>query len=56
MSSPEEEYRAFAGSRAAAPSYEASYNGGGQPLASATPTAGGHFSSEDLLTEDDIPF
>jgi len=43
-----------ASSRAAAPAYEASYN----PPQAAAPVAGStaHFSSEDLLTEDDIPF
>jgi len=41
-------------SRAAAPAYEASYN----PPQAAAPVTGStaHFSSEDLLTEDDIPF
>ncbi|HEY9688263.1 MAG TPA: single-stranded DNA-binding protein [Coleofasciculaceae cyanobacterium] len=42
-------------SRVATPSYEASYNNesGAVPGMSST---GSHFSSEDLLTEDDIPF
>jgi len=43
-----------ASSRTAAPAYEAAYN----PPQAAAPVAGStaHFSSEDLLTEDDIPF
>ena len=41
--------------RSAAPAYEASYT---PPQQTAAPVSGsaGHFSSEDLLTEDDIPF
>lgn len=44
-----------ASARSAAPAYEASYT---PPQQTAAPVAGsaGHFSSEDLLTEDDIPF
>ena len=45
-----------ASARTAAPAYEASY-GSGTSQAPATGTSNsGHFSSEDLLTEDDIPF
>ncbi len=44
-----------ASARSAAPAYEASYT---PPQQTAAPVAGStnHFSSEDLLTEDDIPF
>jgi single-strand DNA-binding protein len=44
-----------ASTRAAAPAYEASFTPARQ---TAAPTSGSsaHFSSEDLLTEDDIPF
>lgn len=42
-----------ASSRSAAPAYETSQSPGQGPGAS---SSGGHFSSEDLLTEDDIPF
>jgi single-strand DNA-binding protein len=44
----------YASSRSAAPEYEATYT----PPQATAPVAGsaGHFSSEDLLTEDDIPF
>jgi len=46
-----------AGARSSAPAYNASsYNAGGPDAASVAPSTGGHFSSEDLLTEDDIPF
>lgn len=47
-----------AGTRSSAPAYNASsYNAGGpEPAGTVAPSAGGHFSSEDLLTEDDIPF
>jgi single-strand DNA-binding protein len=41
-----------ASARTATPAYDASY-GGGAPQGT---SASGHFSSEDLLTEDDIPF
>lgn len=43
-----------ASSRSAAPAYGASYDNA--PGAVPGMSAGGHFSSEDLLTEDDIPF
>jgi single-strand DNA-binding protein len=44
-----------ASARSAAPAYEASF---APPRQTAAPAAGSsaHFSSEDLLTEDDIPF
>lgn len=44
-----------ASSRSAAPAYESSYNNAPGPVPGMAP-AGSHFSSEDLLTEDDIPF
>lgn len=45
-----------AGARNAAPSYESSYSAPSGAASGAAPSGSGHFSSEDLLTEDDIPF
>jgi single-stranded DNA-binding protein len=46
-----------AGARTATPAYESSYSAPSSGAVSgATPSGSGHFSSEDLLTEDDIPF
>ena len=42
--------------RAATPSYDTGYASAPQQAAPAGAASSGHFSSEDLLTEDDIPF
>jgi single-strand DNA-binding protein len=47
---------AQAAARSAAPAYEASYNPPPQQTTAPVTGSTGHFSSEDLLTEDDIPF
>jgi single-strand DNA-binding protein len=45
-----------ASARTAAPAYDASYGSGPSQAAPASGAGSGHFSSEDMLTEDDIPF
>lgn len=45
-----------AGARTATPAYESSYTAPSGAVSGAAPSGSGHFSSEDLLTEDDIPF